>query len=263
MDDGEITAMSKARKLTEGINWQAGKENLSSIRYQLSSKNGFTIVELMVVIAIIAILAGAITMGVSGMFYKSRMGKAIALQKILQGGMETYYTQRGKWPGDLDSISQNPMTDSGKDYVTLKPGQVDSCFQEIVKESWGKNSAPVLDPSGLYVIDRGKLRNDYGCTDIHKSWNKALKSKVVDASDHKCDGKCPRGRDFTEATKKGAPNRISNTGSMIFGYAGPNNGRFCRFTMRYYPKSDTVQVHLQKATEYYDSKRDRYGYFDD
>lgn len=232
-------------------------------------RDGFTIVELMVVVAIIAILAGAITMGLNGMFYKSRMGRAQALRNIMQSGLETYYAQRGEWPGKLNGISENPSFDKNKDYYTLTLSEMDDCFSEIVKESWGGRRAPVMDVSGLFAIRESRLTSQYGCTDIHRSWENALEKDVVTESgedkvrDHKCDGKCARGRDFSEAIKKGASDRFTGVNGIVFGYPGPNNGRFCRFRVRYYPKSDTVRVLLQSANEYNDGARRREGYIDD
>ena len=251
--------MSKARKLTEGINWQAGKENLSSIRYQLSSKNGFTIVELLVVIAIIAILAGAITMGVNGMFYKSRLGRAKAMRNMIQSGLETYYARKGEWPSAIKS----KVDSANEDSVELKPTEVDRCIYEIVRTSVGSAAHPVMDPAGLFVA---KNVDDYGCKDIHRTWNEALDRGVVtrgssNPADHQCNGRCARGRDFSEAVKKKSKFHIP-LASMNFGYAGPNHGRFCRFRIFYYPKSDTVKVYLQKANEYYSTKY-RNGYTDE
>ena len=232
-------------------------------------REGFTIVELLVVVAIIAILAGAITMGLNGMFYKSRMGKAQALRNIMQSGLETYYAQRGEWPGDLDKISKDPEFDKGKDYYTLTISEMDSCFSEIVKESWGTSRAPVMDISGLFAIRASRLTSQYGCTDIHKSWDNARKRGVVHEKgeekirDHQCNGKCAYGRDFSEAIKKGASDRFTSTSGIAFGYPGPNNGRFCRFRVQYYPKSDTVKVLLQSANQWSDGARRREGYIDD
>ena len=255
-----MTGMMK--DMVFGLGGNPRRSTPSSHPSHRNSNGGFTIVEMLVVIAIIAILAGAITMGVSGMFYKSRMGRALAIQNILQSGLETYYAQQGDWPGKLESISQNPSGD--KDYIELTHDEADSCFRKIVDVSWGKNATPVLDPSGLYIIDEKNLKDPEGCSDIHRSWEGAKKLGVVSVSDHKCDVKrCVRGRDFSEATKKDGKNPIRSVQNMVFGYAGPNHGRFCRFRIRYYPKSDTVRVHLQKATEFLDSRRDRYGYVDD
>lgn len=232
-------------------------------RVPLALKRGFTIVELLVVIAILAILAGAITMGVNGMFYKSRRSNAIALRNMLQSGLETYYAQKGEWPKPIRSLVNN-----SEDVIKLSSDAADECFREIVKVSTGVNATPVLDPSGLFVA-RGI--DQYGCSDVHRSWDNAQKEGALKdrelkdpPSPHKCNGKCPRGHDFREVTKKGSKNKISLS-QMNFGYIGPNNGRFCRFRLYYYPKPDTVKVFLQPANEFdrrY-SKKYRNGYTDD
>ena len=232
----------------------------------LNSQLGFTIVELLVVIAIIAILAGAITMGVNGMFYKSRYGRAKAMRAMIQAGIETYYARKGEWPRAIRS-----KVDSAKeDAVELDPNEVDECIREIVKVSVGSSAHPVLDPAGLFVC-RNATKN--GCKDIHKSWDRAAdpnglhiikqpgESGYSEWADVKCNGKCPHGRDFTEAVKKKSKYHIPLS-AMNFGYPGPNNGCFCRFRMFYYPKSDTIKMYLQRANEYY-SERYRNGYIDD
>jgi len=219
-------------------------------------REGFTIVELLVVIAIIAILAGAITMGVNGMFYKSRMGQAKAMRNMLQSGIETYYARKGEWPSAIKS----KVDYTGGDSVQLTATEADQCFREIVKVSTGANANPVLDPSGL-VVASGV--GEYGCIDIHRNWEEARKIGIVADSDHRCGGKdCRHGRDFRDATKKGAKGRIGLS-SMNFGYIGPNHGRFCRFRVFYYPKSDTVRVLLQKPNEYSGNVKYKNGYTDD
>ena len=98
-----------------------------------SNKSGFTIVEMLVVVAIIAILAGAITMGVNGMFYKSRVGRAKSMRAMLQSGIETFYARTGEWPSPIKDIAENDS--SGKDVVELSATKADQCFNEIVKIS--------------------------------------------------------------------------------------------------------------------------------
>ncbi len=231
---------------------------------ELALKRGFTIVELLVVIAIIAILAGAITMGVNGMFYKSRRSNAIALRNMLQSGLETYYARHGEWPRPMRSL----VNKGEEDVIKLSANDADECFRELVRVSTGPNAAPVMDPSGLFVAQGV---DQYGCSDVHRSWDNAqkvgaLKDREVKnpPAPHKCNGKCQRGRDFREATKKGSKNKIT-LAQMNFGYLGPNNGRFCRFRLYYYPKADTVKVFMQPANEFDHrySKKYRNGYIDD
>lgn len=215
------------------------------------AKHGFTIVELLVVIAIIAILAGAITVGVNGMFYKSRLGRAKSMRVLLQSGLETFYARSGEWPDPIKKLSEKGSLD--KDAILLSDSETDECFQQIVKVSAKKNANPVLDPSGLFV----SINNNYeSCTDIHRNWDDAVRYGIISRSDRKCTT-CVMGRDFTESAKSG--NKIA---TMSFGYQGPNHGKFCRFRLYYYPKSDTVKVLLQKANEYSHGKYPN-GFTDD
>lgn len=211
-------------------------------------KRGFTIVELMMVVAVIAILAGIITMGVNGMFRVARQKRAMAMKRVLQSGLETYYAQHNKWPGNISDYA-----DVDKDTVELDNGtgrpesahgaspQTDKAFQEIVQ--WSIVSGkPVLDPSGLFVTES---RSSGYCCDNHHAQSHS-------GSFGYCGAKkgCPRGMDFSEAVKNAKNRKKISINNMTFGYQGANNGYFCRYRILFHPRTDSVEVKMQPVAEY-------------
>lgn len=65
---------------------------------QVSYKNGFTIIELMVVIVILFILAALIALTASGVQSKNRNGDRQADIDTLRGQLESYYAGTDKYP---------------------------------------------------------------------------------------------------------------------------------------------------------------------
>lgn len=188
-------------------------------------KKGFTIVEMLMVVGIIAVLLGLVTTAASQSVKASRERRKVALCSLVQSGLATYYAQKAKWPEPLGgkvrsgSLSQsndegvNDSTDADK-YV-LTAGEVRSMVKALVDET--KSGNPLMDISGLFVSRDPGEANGKGS-----------------------------GLDFMSAIR-GTKNsrRKMSTSEMYFGYPDPDTGRFRRFKMVYSISSDQLRVTAQ------------------
>lgn len=68
-------------------------------------KNGFTVVELIVIIVVIGILASISIVGYSGLQGRSRDAERKADIESIQSVLETYRDQTGKYPSQADAIT--------------------------------------------------------------------------------------------------------------------------------------------------------------
>jgi len=75
------------------------------------SKKSFTLVELLVVVAIISILASALMVGLGGARKKARDARRISDLRTVQSSLEVYYAQNGIYP-DVDGWNdlENKLT---------------------------------------------------------------------------------------------------------------------------------------------------------
>lgn len=169
-------------------------------------RRGFTIVELMMAVGILAILMSIVTVAVSGAVKSARSRRRDAMAAILQEGLSTYYARNGEWPSGMESDAKN-----GTDR-TYEGTQADGIFRKIVQESVGSGKAPYLDVHALFVAPTGT--GDRGV-----------------------------GVPFLEARKKNVPHRRQlGIGEMAFGYQDPSSGYFRRFKIKYTAASDSATV---------------------
>lgn len=188
-------------------------------------KKGFTIVELLMAIGIVAVLLGLITTAASQSIQSSREKRAVALCAMVQSALATYYAQNAEWPDPLGgkvkrgSLFQsndegvNNTTDSDK-YV-LSAAEVRSMVKALVDET--KKGNPLMDISGLFVSRSPGERGDRG-----------------------------NGLDFMSAVRGTKYSRKKmKTAEMYFGYPDKRTGKFRRFKMVYSIAADQLTVSQQ------------------
>ena len=184
-------------------------------------KKGFTIVELMMVVGIIAVLMGIITTAASTSIKSSRARKADVLCSLVQTGLATYYEQKGEWPVSI-SASGNQEEGQGNsrnpDSIVLTAAQVRQCVKALVDET--KKNNPMMDISGLFVSRSPGERNSGAAF----------------------------GLDFIQAIRGTKQSQTKmKTAEMYFGYPESSHGWFRRFKMTYSVPGDTITVSKQAA----------------
>lgn len=180
-------------------------------------RRGFTIIELVMVIAILGILLGIVTTAAASSIKQARVRKADACCKIVQAGFETYYAQKGEWPGGMDSKVNSRVSNEDDDLCELDPDDVRDMMRDILSEY--KQGNPCLDISGLFVSSR---RGNRGSRDFGMDFMVAIRG-----------------------TKKDNNGQVMKTSEMYFGYPESSHGYFRHFKVVYSIPADKITVSTQ------------------
>ena len=184
-------------------------------------RNGFTIVEMLVVVAILGVLVGIVTTAAGSAIRQSRVKRTAAMRAVLQAGLATYYAQKGEWPGGKLKSMCKDGTAGGKlrvDFLTEK--EADTAFQELVNESL--KGSPMLDVTGLFVANSADVP-DSSRTKVH-------------------------GRDFKLAVSRDRKKGNKKPSQLAYGYATREKGEFRRFIIKYNYEADSVTVMTQNES---------------
>lgn len=179
-------------------------------------KKGFTIIELMMVIAILAVLLGIVTTAVTASMRKARERRTQSMKLTLQNGIAAYkVSKKHEWPGKLEEWAKDPPGKGTLGY--LSNGDYDIVMQKLLEASSGKTEASrVLDPVGLLVMRAGDPDGRSG------------------------------GRDYREAIKKnGKYGKQMSSKEMTVVYSSADGGRAYRYVIEYNTESDSVTVMTQ------------------
>lgn len=195
------------------------------------AKRGFTIVEMLMVIAVLAVLVGIVATAATSVIHKARMRKNEALRAALQTGIATFYQQDGYWPpdksGQLQRWADDGLDTRGQTVASLDDGDYDALMSEIVTRCLTASGRPVMDVAGFTTTkrsDANKTRNGLpmGYGEEVRSWVAKVKASNASVS-------VPR-----------------DPKEMAFGYSHSSKGNFRRFVIRYNAESDNVTVGFAK-----------------
>ncbi len=178
-------------------------------------KKGFTIIELLMVVAILAVLLGIITTAATASIRQSRKRQAQAVKRTLQNGIAAYRVREDKWPGKLEDWAEQ-QHDGNVGY--LSNSDYDKVVQALLKESTGKSArARVMDPVGLSVMPVSATERKTGCMDY---------------------------RSVTTKNNKHA--KRMEPSEMTVVYPNESDGKAYRFVIEYNTESDEVTVMTQE-----------------
>ena len=198
-----------------------------------NSKRGFTIVEMLTVIAVLAVLMTIVTTAASAAIRKGRERRATAMAYALQSGIATYHAQKDEWPGKIkdwaDAGRVSGCLDSKQDGTTvgsLKNADYDEVMQKLMDES--TSGRPVMDFGSMMAGPKNAENGKQNGIE-YKNWIQLKKGGA-----------------------KRMPAGMTARNALTFGYALVNDqkvdnvecraGRFSRFVITYNAETDFVTV---------------------
>ncbi len=86
------------------MNTQALQNKVRTIQAKRNNEEGFTLVELLVVITILGVLAAVVVFSISGITDKSKSSACAADKSAVDTAIESYRAQTNGWPATLTAL---------------------------------------------------------------------------------------------------------------------------------------------------------------
>lgn len=118
---------------------------VSRDRGRLSREGGYTLTEMLVVLAIIALIAAVLTPGILGQLGRARAKSAQMQLDTIAAAVETFRSDVSHYPTDAEGLSA----------LVAQPGGVDGWTGPYIKSSkllqdpWGRPIVYKAEPSGI------------------------------------------------------------------------------------------------------------------
>ena len=208
------------------------------------ARKGFTIVEMLMVIAVLAVLTGIVATAATSVIRKSRVRKTEALRAALQAGIATYCQQEGFWPpgksGKLQKWADDGLDakyrSKGVQVAPLDESDYDTLMNYVVTRCLNASGNPVMDVSGFTATRRSATSKTDSLDGLPVCYGEDVRSWVAKLRASNARGSVPKASE------------------MAFGYSNSEKGYFRRFVIYYNSESDSVTVGYAKKRNGDDDK---------
>ena len=180
-------------------------------------KSGFTLVEMLVVIGIIAVLAAASMIGYTRIIKSARKTKNVELVANVATALTYILTKEGSWPEELLQGSENSQLDKNVAKVFIRYNLLGLSYNQKTGSEGnytltGKDRCGIVDAEAEAVLKRNRRANESTSVPSGKSVQEHILYYAIDED----------GDGFTHATLRDSGKVLKIRATAVVWAAGPN-----------------------------------------